>query len=146
MRPGIVEFTFTGPEFVAEVDPVVGNVVAHIVLFLRDTEHADLTFVPPGNDVEPESAVRDMIDRRDFLGGANRVNRRDVKRCKYTDTFGDRGESRCPGEGLEIAVVEVDLPSHTLPACDRNNRLDAERIGFLRDPFRFFPFDGQRVG
>ena len=67
------------------------------------------------------------------------MNRGYVKRRKDTDLLGFCGKTRGPGKRFKIAVIKIDLASHTFPASYGNNRLDPGLFSELGDSHRLLP-------
>src|SRR6202034_625970 len=56
-----------GPERAYDLDPLLGYGIALVVGKHRRAEHLDLGGVPTGDDVERDTSVRDVVDRRHLL-------------------------------------------------------------------------------
>ena len=89
--------------------------------------------LPAGDQVEPEAAVADRIDRvahpraeggRDDQGRAGRVD---------LDLLGDRGEPGHQGEALQIIFPELGLAAEAPQLDHREQEIDAVFLGPERD-------------
>ena len=129
--PRVVEFTIRCPQLLAKRYPVIGDVVALIMRFLRLAKHGDLSLIPACDNVQAETSTGNMIDGGDFLGSPDRVNCRDMKRGKDTDFFCCGGQPGRPGEGFEISMIKIYGSAHAFPARYRNDRFDTRLVGQL---------------
>ena len=68
-----------GPELLQHLRPLVGDLVALVVLTLGQPEHRELRRVPAGDDVQPEAAAGDMVGGRAHLRGEHRVREGNVQ-------------------------------------------------------------------
>ena len=87
MRPCVVELTFDGPELLAQRNPVIGDVIADVVFFLRHAEHRDFALVPACNNVEPEATSGNVVNGCHLFCGSNRVHRGHMKSREIRQFF-----------------------------------------------------------
>ena len=96
---------------------------------LLDTEHVELALVPADHDIQPKAALADVIGRDHFLGCDHRIENRRVDRAEHSDALGD-GEEPCrPGDRFERRSLIIGGPAISLPAADRQQKIDARLVG-----------------
>ena len=101
-----------------------------IVASLRqcDAEHCKLLRVPAADDVEPGTALTDVIDCRQRLGRIERMHQRHMHGHEQGDIACDAGKACRPGEGLERPLAHMVLAAKTLPAGDRQEKFEARFV------------------
>ena len=91
MGPDIIKLTLDGPELLAQRNPVIGDVIAHVVFLLRHAKHGDFTFIPACNNIETEATSGNVINGCHLFCGADWVDCRHMKRGEYANFLCFRG-------------------------------------------------------
>src|SRR5262249_6949336 len=112
-----------------DLQPFLAVVVAAVVVAERDAEHPELDRIPPGDDVEAEAAMTDVIGGHHLLGGKYRVDKCDMKRAEGRDLPRRRQQPACPGQRLERRSLRIAFALISMPAPDRQQELEAGLIG-----------------
>jgi hypothetical protein len=128
-----------GPELLEHLRPLVGDLVALVVLALGEAEHRELGRVPAGDDVEAEASARDVVGCAHHLGGQHRVGERDVEGREDLDALRRGEQAARPRERLEGAVAEVGAAAVAAPARDRDDRVQADAVGVAGEPQVLLP-------
>ena len=128
-----VEVLAVGPDHLDHVDPFLGIVVTLLMPALLDTEHLELTLVPADHDVQSKTALADVIGGDHFLCRHHRIENRRVDRPEYGDAFGNGEQPSRPGDCFERRALIVGGPAISLPAADRQHKIDAGLVRQQRE-------------
>ena len=129
-----VERLVLRPDAIDDREPLLGIVVAAVVITERDAHHAELDRIPAGDDVEPEPAVTDMVGRHHLLGGEHRIDEGDVQRAERRDVVRRGQQSARPGDRLERGALGVALALIAVPAPDRQQEFEPGVVGRVARP------------
>ncbi len=143
---GEIKLALACPQRLDEAHPLVGHGIARSVRQLGFAKHRHFVAIPACDHVQPETAARNMVDRRALLGGHHRMHRGDGGGGKDVDVGGGLRDPGGPGPGFEAAVIELAGPAKSFPATDRNDRLQTQPVGGLRDSQRFGPLNRNAAG
>ena len=125
------------PHAIDDGQPFVGAGIAVVVLLERDAVLGRLVRPPRRDDIEAQSAARDIVDSRRLLGEKGGIVERRPHRDHDFLFFGHGGECcrrrpRIKRRGLDpFDVVEVQL-------CDKGE-VEADLLGPNRQPGRIAP-------
>jgi hypothetical protein len=89
---------------------------------------------PTAHDVQSETAAADVVDRDGLLGGDDGVNGRHVGGGENSGPAGQGAQPRRPRVSLKIDTVEIAGAPESLPAGDRNHRLESDAVRFGCEP------------
>jgi hypothetical protein len=129
----VVQLAFLRPERFHDVEPLGGGGIALVMLELPDSEHAEFGRVPAGNDVEPESAAADVVDRGAHFRGEHRMVDRHVAGGEHLNPGGHGGDRGGPTERVVLLCVRVVLSAVAPPASDRQQEVPPGTVGQLGD-------------
>ncbi len=134
-----IEILVRAPAALHRIDPFLRVIVTRLVLALRHAEHLEFAVVPAGDDVEAETAFADVIGGDHLLCHDDRVEQRRVNGAEHGDALGRSEKARRPGDGLQRLAMHVGLAAVTLPAADRQDEVDAARVGHLGERKAILP-------
>src|SRR5208283_2581447 len=125
--------TVVVPDGLDHVEPLLREGVAVFVLLRQiDAEGIVLGLVPPGDDVETEAPVAELVGSGELLGGDHGMNERRVDGSEDIDPLRVRQQTGRPRKRLQHAAVEVGFAAVTDPARDRQQKFDTGFVGKLR--------------
>ena len=127
-----VERLVLRPDAIDDRKPLLGIVVAAVVVTERDAHHAELDRIPAGDDVEPEPAVTDMVGGHHLLRGKHRIDEGDMQRAERGDVVRRGQQSARPGDRLKRGALGVALALIAVPAPDRQQEFEPGLVGELR--------------
>jgi len=127
-----VEILAVGPDHFDDVDPLLRIFVTLLVRALLDTEHVELALIPADHNVQPEAALADMIGGDHFLRRNDGIENRRVDRAEHGDALGDGKQRRRPGDCFERRSLIIGGPAISLPAADRQQKIDARLVRHQR--------------
>ena len=96
-----VEIVRFRPRAQDRIEPFLGEVVAQVVLALRDAEHFKFALVPADHQVDAEAALADEIRGGERLRCNQGMEQRRVDRAEHGEMPGCGEKPGCPGDGFE---------------------------------------------
>src|SRR5437588_4901018 len=123
-----VEASVFGPRAFDDVDPLLRELVARIVLALGDAEHFELTLVPADDQVHSEAALADVIRGHELLGRNQRMEQGCMHGPEHGDPPGRAEQAHRPGDSLQRAAVEIGMAAIACPTADWQHEIDPGSI------------------
>ena len=124
-----IERAGLGPGAPHRAEPLLGIVVARLVIALLDAEHLEFALVPSGDDVQRETALADVVGGDELLRGNDRMEQRRVDGAEHGDALGRLQQAAGPGHRLQRRAVEIGVAAVAFPAADRQHEIDAGFVG-----------------
>ena len=122
------------PQQLEDVDILAGILVAALVVHIAGPEPHLLVFVllPPGHQVDPKAALRDVVDRGAPARGDGRVDGRQCHRAVEPDAVGGLGQRRHHLERFQHIVPMLRRPTKAAIFDRREHETKAEVLGEQR--------------